>query len=162
MSITTRSCIIFLQAACAGACLLPSGSATATELGSRVSWLPVHSMHDTAFLAPEEAAELADLLQFPTFSASPFQILTYLLQHPLITLGIAAALYYLVPRIFRAFVRYLVLPVALALAIYVVSLNPSAATGFAQGSLNCEPSFYFLLWLHPRTCMHCCFFTRCC
>lgn len=138
MSFSARRNVLYLHAACSGACLLPAGSATAMELGSQVAWLPVGSMHD---IAPDEAAELADLLRFPALSLSPFQVLTFLLQHPLITLGVAAALYYLVPRIFRALVRYLVLPLALALGLYIVSLNPSAATAFAQGSFNCAPLF---------------------
>ena len=140
MSFSATRSVLYLHAACAGAFLLSAGSASAMELSSQVSWLPVGSMHDRANFAPDEAAELAELLRVPEVSLSPFQVLTFLLQHPLITLGVAAALYFLVPRLFRALVRYLVVPLALALALYVVSLNPAAATSFAQGSFNCAPS----------------------
>ena len=140
MSFSGTSSVLYMHAACAGICLLSAGSASAIQLSSQVSWLPAGSMHDAAIFTPHEAAELADLLRVPEVSLSPFQVVTFLLQNPPITLGVAAALYFLVPRIFRAVVRYLVVPLALALALYVVSLNPSAATGFAQGSFNCAPS----------------------
>ena len=82
------------------------------------------------------AAELAELQLLPHLDVSPWQVLTFLLQHPLITAGTAAALAFLIPRLVRAGIRFVVVPAAVALALYVVSLNPSGAVNLARGAFD--------------------------
>ena len=85
-----------------------------------------------------ESASIGDLNFIPDIHLSPLGTLSFLLQNPLITLAVAAAAYYIIPRAFRALVRWLVLPVLLALVAYVIFENPSAALGLAKGLYSCE------------------------
>ncbi|EIE21095.1 hypothetical protein COCSUDRAFT_57016 [Coccomyxa subellipsoidea C-169] len=80
-----------------------------------------------------ESASFGDLMFLPDIHLSPLSTLSFLLQNPLVTLAVAAALYYIVPRAFRALVRWLVLPLVLALVAYVIFENPSAALGLGKG-----------------------------
>ncbi|BDA45065.1 hypothetical protein COCOBI_06-5450 [Coccomyxa sp. Obi] len=80
-----------------------------------------------------DAATVGDITLLPSIHISPLGVLTFLLQNPLVTLGVAAALYYIIPRAFRALVRWIVLPLVLALVAYVILENPSAALGLAKG-----------------------------
>ena len=84
-----------------------------------------------------DAAIVGDITLFPSIHVSPLGVLTFLLQNPLVTLGVAAALYYIVPRAFRALVRWIVLPLVLALVAYVILENPSAALGLSKGLFGC-------------------------
>lgn len=85
-----------------------------------------------------DAAIVGDITLLPSIHITPLGVLTFLLQNPVVTLGVAAALYYIVPRAFRALVRWIVLPLVLALVAYVVLQNPSAALGLAKGLFGCK------------------------
>jgi hypothetical protein len=95
-----------------------------------------------------QAAELADLQLLPHIDMSPFQVLTFLLQHPFITLFAAASLYFVVPRLVKAGIRFVVVPAALALALYLVSLNPSAAVDLTRGALDCARLYLLVKAMH--------------
>ena len=84
---------------------------------------------------------LADFSLLPSFNGVPFQILGFLLHHPFVTLALALAVNYVLPRAFRAAVRFLVIPLVLGGVAWVALQNPSAAWGFARGAFDCE--------LHP-------------
>ena len=102
---------------------------------------------------------LADFSLLPSFDGAPFQILGFLLHHPFVTLALALAVNYVLPRAFRAAVRFLVIPLVLGAVAWVALQNPSAACSFARGAFDCE--------LHPlgymKSCrvlhtsaLHCC------
>ncbi|CAL8469189.1 g8730 [Coccomyxa elongata] len=80
-----------------------------------------------------DAATIGDITLLPSIHITPLGVLTFLLQNPLVTLGVAAALYYIVPRAFRALLRWIVLPLVLVLVACVILENPSAALSLAKG-----------------------------
>ena len=90
---------------------------------------------------PLDALILADFSLLPSFNGQPFQILGFLLNHPFITLGLALAVNYVVPRAFRALVRFLVVPLVLGSIAWVALQNPSTALDLLRGTFDCE---------HPR------------
>lgn len=89
-------------------------------------------------LSAADTASLAELTFLPSIQLTPLGVLTFLLQHPFVTLGVAAALYYIVPRVFRTLVRFLVVPAVIALVAYVVLQNPQAALGLVESVNNCK------------------------
>ena len=140
--------MLLLSPACAGSSIWLASSARASDLV--VSTMELQpglldaSLSFTTY--SQAAAEVADLQLLPQISTSPFQVLSFLLQHPFITLFAAGSLYFIVPRLVRASIRFVVVPAALALALYLISLNPSAAVDLARGSFDCA-----LLRLHYNT-----------
>ena len=85
-----------------------------------------------------DAATIGDITLLPSIHSTPLGVLTFLLQNPLVTLGVAAALYYIVPRAFRALLRWIVLPLVLGLVAYVILENPSAALSLSKGLFGCK------------------------
>ena len=81
--------------------------------------------------SPSDAFELAA----PTLDAKGFAV--YALQNPLVTFAVAAALYFVIPRLFRAAVRFLVLPAGLAAVAYATWTNPRAVTSTASFIFSC-------------------------
>ena len=91
---------------------------------------------------------LADFSLLPSFNGVPFQILGFLLHHPFVTLALALAVNYVLPRAFRAAVRFLVIPLVLGGVAWLALQNPSAAWSFSRGAFDCE--------LHPLRCLKSC------
>jgi hypothetical protein len=89
-------------------------------------------------LAFLDTMPLAEFTFIPAMDISPYGVAKFLLQHPFITLGVAAALYYIIPRAFQALVRFLVVPAVLAVTAYIVLQNPQAALGIVEGIYNCK------------------------
>ena len=85
-----------------------------------------------------DALVLADFSLLPSFNGQPFQILGFLLNHPFITLGLALAVNYVVPRAFRALVRFLVIPLVLGSIAWVALQNPSTAWDLLRGTFDCK------------------------
>lgn len=81
---------------------------------------------------------LADFSLLPSFNGLPFQIAGFLLNHPFITLGLALGVNYVVPRAFRAAVRFLVIPLVLGGFVWLALQNPSTAWGLFRGAFDCE------------------------
>ena len=81
---------------------------------------------------------LADFSLLPSFNGAPFQILGFLLHHPFMTLALALIVNSVVPRAFRAAVRFLVIPLVLGGVAWVALQNPSAAWSFSRSAFDCE------------------------
>ena len=89
-----------------------------------------------------DALILADFSLLPSFNGQPFQILGFLLNHPFVTLALALTVNYVVPRAFRAVVRFLVFPLVLGSIAWVALQNPSTALDLLRGTFDCEhPDF---------------------
>ena len=107
---------------------------------------------------------LADFSLLPSFNGVPFQILGFLLHHPFVTLALALAVNYVLPRAFRAAVRFLVIPLVLGSVAWVALQNPSAAWSFSRGAFNCElqPLLNSCCVLYTLdTGVHCCQHATC-
>lgn len=116
--------------------LLTAGAAAAHGDGTEIMYMQ-QTMTQTA-TQPTDILILADFSLLPSFSSTPFQILGFLLNHPLITLGLALGVNYIVPRAFRAAVRFLVVPLVIGSVAWVALQNPSAAWGLFRGVFDCE------------------------
>ncbi len=134
------SCALFLGT---GSYFTPTGLALASDFGPQ-SLLQEQVIPAELQSILTESASFGDLMFLPDIHLSPLSTLSFLLQNPLVTLAVAAALYYIVPRAFRALVRWLVLPLVLALVAYVIFENPSAAMGLGKGVYSCKSSSLFL------------------
>ena len=97
----------FAQAACiqhhmlflGSSTLLWAGTAAAHASSPEAMYLQQAAIQEAE--QPSQALFLADFSLLPSFNAAPWQILGFLLHHPLITLALALGLNYLVPRAFR-------------------------------------------------------------
>lgn len=116
--------------------LLTAGAAAAHGDGTDIIYMQQAMTQTTT--QPIDILVLADFSLLPSFSSTPFQILGFLLNHPLITLGLALGVNYIVPRAFRAAVRFLVVPLVIGSGAWVALQNPSAAWGLFQGVFDCE------------------------
>ena len=100
-----------------------------------------------------DALILADFSLLPSFNGQPFQILGFLLNHPFVTLALALTVNYVVPRAFRAVVRFLVVPLVLGSIAWVVLQNPSTALDLLRGTFDCEHlAFPNLRYHDPAWC----------
>lgn len=63
--------------------------------------------------------------------------LDYLLGHPFITLGVAAGLYVVVPRLWRLFVRVVVFPVLILAALGFAVQHPAQSLSFGSTAYGC-------------------------
>lgn len=75
---------------------------------------------------------------------NPFQVLGFLLKHPVAALLVGGGLAIAVPRLVRAVIRFIVVPAALLLLLYVVVRNP----GFVWGGVSSAVS---AVSAHPIT-----------
>lgn len=71
----------------------------------------------------------------------PFGV-DYLLGHPFITIGLATGLYVAIPRIWRLFVRFLLLPALAIAAVGFALQHPAATLSFASTAFGCEPQAF--------------------
>ena len=75
--------------------------------------------------------------------AALLQVLGYLLQHPVVALAAGGGAAFLVPRLVRAGVRFILVPAVLLLAAYIAFSNPSfvltAVTGVASSAPPLPP-----------------------
>ena len=68
----------------------------------------------------------------------PFGV-DYLLGHPFVTIGLAAGLYVVVPRLWRFFVRVILLPVLAIAAVGFALQHPAASLSFGSKAYGCAP-----------------------
>ncbi|KAK9811652.1 hypothetical protein WJX72_007690 [[Myrmecia] bisecta] len=61
-------------------------------------------------------------------------MLRYLIHYPILVLALAVLLYFAIPRLIKAGVRYVVVPVAVLGGVYLAVNNPSSALGLAQAA----------------------------
>lgn len=112
----------FQTNACHSCMLLSSDTQKIFFMGMNASLVPA------AIPSPWSALHL----QTPNF----FSVLTFLLAHPFITFGLALFLYFTIPRLWRAFLRFVVLPASIIAAGLVVAKNPQTfanAGSFVSG-----------------------------
>ena len=65
------------------------------------------------------------------------QVLSFLLSHPVITAGLALFLYLVVPRLWRAAVRFVVIPAGVLATLFVVVKNPQSFSTAGSFVVNC-------------------------
>lgn len=73
-------------------------------------------------------------------SGFPFSLpygVDYLLGHPFLTIGLAAGLYIAVPRLWRLFVRVILLPVLIIAAVGFALQHPAASLSFGTKAVGC-------------------------
>lgn len=89
----------------------------------------------SALLATADVSQAADLQVLADLSVDRGQVISFLVNNPFVTLGVAVALYLIVPRVLRLATKYILLPAAVAGGVYLVITNPSTSwsvvsTGF--------------------------------
>ena len=62
----------------------------------------------------------------------------YLLGHPFVTIGLAAGLYVVVPRLWRFIVRVILLPVLAIAAVGFALQHPAASLSFGKTAFGCK------------------------
>lgn len=66
------------------------------------------------------------------------QVAGFLLHNPLAALAVAGLAYYAIPRLTRAVVKFLVVPLALFATGYVAVSNPQASVHLLEALWNCK------------------------
>lgn len=81
----------------------------------------------SGLLATADDAQAADLPFLADLAINKGQVISFLVNNPFITLGVAVALYLIVPRVLRFATRYILLPLTVAGGVYLVITNPSTS-----------------------------------
>ena len=92
----------------------------------------------SGLLATTDVTQAADLQFLADLSIDKGQAITFLVNNPFITLGVAIALYLIVPRVLRLATRYILLPAAVAGGVYLVITNPSTSWSVVSSAFGCE------------------------
>ena len=84
-------------------------------------------------------ADFSNPLSALHFQTPPFfSVLSYLLSNPVVTLGLAVVAYITIPRLWRAFLRFVVFPAALLGTAYLVVKNPTAFSNAGSFFTHCK------------------------
>ncbi|DBA76923.1 TPA: hypothetical protein ACH3X1_009520 [Trebouxia sp. C0004] len=97
----------------------------------------------SGLLATTDVTQAADLQFLADLSIDKGQAITFLVNNPFVTLGVAIALYLIVPRVLRLATRYILLPAAVAGGVYLVITNPSTSwrvVSSAFGYITANPA----------------------
>lgn len=97
----------------------------------------------SGLLATTDVTQAADLQFLADLSIDKGQAITFLVNNPFVTLGVAIALYLIVPRILRLATRFILLPAAVAGGVYLVITNPSTSwnvVSSAFGYITANPA----------------------
>lgn len=89
-------------------------------------------------LATSNVSEASDLQLLAALSVDKGQVISFLVNNPFVTLGVAVALYIIVPRILRFATKYILLPVSIAGLVYLVITNPNTSLGVVSTGFKCE------------------------
>ena len=89
-------------------------------------------------LATSDVSQASDLQLLAALSVDRGQVISFLVNNPFVTLGVAVALYIIVPRILRFATKYILLPVSIAGLVYLVITNPNTSLGVASTGFKCE------------------------
>lgn len=107
--------------------------------------LPVDQRQALLFLAmssglwaTSDVSQAADLQSVAALSVDRGQVISFLVNNPFVTLGVAVALYIIVPRILRVAVKYILLPISIAGVVYLIITNPSTSAGVVSTGFKCE------------------------
>ena len=109
-----------------------------------------------AFISVTDVAGAADA-QFATdlslAKIDSSQVIAFFVNNPFITLGAAVAAYFIVPRIIKLAVKFVVVPLAIGGVGYLVVTNPGTSASVAKTGIGCES-----LLMHPyaRSCNQAC------
>lgn len=82
-------------------------------------------------LTATDAAQAADLQLLGALSLDKGQVIRFLVDNPFVLLGLAVALYLILPRLLRFTTRFILLPAAVAGGVYLVVTNPNTSYKFA-------------------------------
>lgn len=83
-----------------------------------------------------DPATALDMQSFGAIDSS--QVIQFLVNNPFVTLGVAVAAYFIVPRLIRVAVKFVVVPVAIGGVGYLIVTNPSTSLGFAKSTVGCK------------------------
>ncbi|GMH38594.1 hypothetical protein BSKO_06478 [Bryopsis sp. KO-2023] len=98
--------------------------------------MPVSLAGPFLFSAPSIAASI-DLQTIATLDFSdPWALLQLLLQNPIVTIILAGVLYYLIPRLTKLTIRFLVIPAVLFFVGSLTLSNPEGTVKFLEQSFN--------------------------
>ena len=107
--------------------------------------LPVDQRQALVFLAmssgiwaTSDVSQASELQSLAALSVDRGQVISFLVNNPFVTLGVAVALYIIVPRILRVVVKYILLPISIAGVVYLIITNPSTTVGVASTGFKCE------------------------
>ena len=92
----------------------------------------------SGILATSDVSQASDLQTLAALSVDRGQVISFLVNNPFVTLGVAVALYIIVPRILRFATKYILLPVSIAGLVYLVITNPNTSLGVATTGFKCE------------------------
>ena len=92
------------------------------------------------FLTAADAAQAADLQAFAALSLDKGQAIRFLVDNPFVLLGLAVALYLVLPRLLRFTTRFILLPAAVAGGVYLVITNPNTSYKVVTSAFGCKLS----------------------
>lgn len=81
-----------------------------------------------------EQASAVDTQSLAAIDSS--QVIQFLVNNPFVTLGFAVAAYFIVPRLIRVAVKFVLVPVAIGGVGYLIVTNPSTSLGFAKSTVG--------------------------
>lgn len=103
----------------------------------------------SALLATTDVSQAADLQVLADLSVDRGQVISFLVNNPFVTLGVAVALYLIVPRVLRLATKYILLPAAVAGGVYLVITNPTTSWSVVSTGFGCESASCFCRLLSP-------------
>lgn len=92
----------------------------------------------SGMLATSDVSQASDLQFLAALSVDRGQVISFLVNNPFVTLGVAVALYIIVPRVLRFATKYVLLPVSIAGLVYLVITNPNTSLGVASTGFKCK------------------------
>lgn len=92
----------------------------------------------SSVLAASDASQASDMQSLAALSVDRGQVISFLVNNPFVTLGVAVALYIIIPRILRFATKYVLLPASVAGVVYLVITNPSTSLDVASTGFKCE------------------------
>ena len=116
-----------------------------SDSSSLLFGLPVEQQQTLLFLAissgvltTASVADAADLHLLADLSINKGQVIRFLVDNPFVLLGLAVALYLVVPRVLRFTTRFILLPAAIAGGVYLVITNPNTSYKVVSTAFGCK------------------------
>lgn len=85
-----------------------------------------------------DVSQAADLQVLADLSLNKGQVIRFLVDNPFVLLGVAVALYLVVPRLLRFTTRFVLLPAAVAGGVYLVITNPNTSYKVVSTAFGCK------------------------
>lgn len=102
----------------------------------------------SGLLATTDVTQAADLNFLADLSINKGQVISFLVNNPFVTLGVAVSLYLIVPGVLRLATRYVLLPLTVAGGVYLVITNPSTSWRVVSTAFGCASSHTCLSLTH--------------